>query len=84
MWHFITILIVFQFIALDALKYLAGECNYGGRVTDDWDRRTLNTILMRGYSFDVACADEWFFDYEQEYPRPPDGDVTCFAFPYLV
>ena len=44
---------VAEAIPFPAIRYLAGECNYGGRVTDANDRRTLLTILEDFYNKDI-------------------------------
>ncbi|GFR40055.1 hypothetical protein Agub_g593 [Astrephomene gubernaculifera] len=42
---------------LRMLVYTAGECNYGGKVTDAKDRRTLMTLLEVYYRPQVAAGD---------------------------
>lgn len=58
----------------EALKYLTGHCNYGGRVTDDWDRRCLNTILEDFYC-EAGLGDGYSFSPSGDYTAP-NGDYT--------
>ena len=42
-----------EVIPWDAMLYMTGHINYGGRVTDDWDRVCLLSILKKYYNQDV-------------------------------
>ncbi|XP_011298266.1 dynein heavy chain 7, axonemal-like [Fopius arisanus] len=57
-------------VQYEALKYLTGECNYGGRVTDEWDRRTLNTILEVFYCEEAVEERSYRFDSSGQYYIP--------------
>jgi dynein heavy chain len=45
------------------LTYTAGHINYGGRITDDWDRRCVLTLLKDYYNIAVTAADH---QYDEE------------------
>ena len=62
-------------IPWDALLYLTGDITFGGRVTDDWDRRTLKSILAKYYNHQIL--EEGFkFTPSGIYFAPSDGDLN--------
>lgn len=56
-------------IPWDALRYVIGQITYGGRVTDDWDRRTLMSILNNFLVEDVL-KDNYKFSESGIYYSP--------------
>lgn len=54
-------------IPYEALTYLIGECNYGGRVTDDWDRRLIITILYDFLNTNVVKDRNYIFAGKEKY-----------------
>ena len=53
-------------IPFDVLTFLTGEINYGGRVTDDWDRRCLMT-LIKGFINIKIIPDNFAFSPSGQY-----------------
>lgn len=55
-----------------ALEYVIGQINYGGRVTDDLDRRCIMSIL-RKYIAEKVLDDSYMFTPSGTYYAPPEG-----------
>ncbi|KAK7111861.1 dynein axonemal heavy chain 3-like isoform X2 [Littorina saxatilis] len=65
-------------LPLPALSYLTGECNYGGRVTDDKDRRLLMSLLAIFYTEDIIYDETYKFSPSGTYYAPPEGPYQSY------
>jgi dynein heavy chain len=57
-------------IPFEALLFVTGEIHYGGRVTDEWDRLCLNSLLRKFYNMDIVEYDGYKFSRSQTYFVP--------------
>ena len=61
-----------EIVPWDAMTYVTGQINYGGRVTDDQDRRCLLAILKQFYT-DKILSDKYKFSKSGIYFAPKHG-----------
>jgi hypothetical protein len=62
----------------DALKYLIAEANYGGRVTDELDRRVLASYLNKFYCEDALTVSNYLLSPLPTYYVPANGTLGSF------
>ena len=66
-------------VPFDAMKYLIAEANYGGRVTDDFDRKLVNVYIND--LFCDNCVQQERFQLAMDVPEyfiPEDGDLKSY------
>jgi len=62
----------------DALKYLISEINYGGRVTDDLDRRLMNVYMAQFFCDDAISQPGFKLSTLNSYVIPEDGPLQMY------
>eukprot|EP00164_Ancoracysta_twista_P004479 GFYU01006044.1.p1 GENE.GFYU01006044.1~~GFYU01006044.1.p1 ORF type:complete len:643 (-),score=209.30 GFYU01006044.1:95-2023(-) len=67
----------YEEIPFEALRYLTGQANYGGRVTDDQDRRCLNAILAQYYTPEIF-NDGFALSASGLYSVPQEGELSTY------
>merc|ERR1711871_220890 len=62
-------------VPFDAMKYLIAEANYGGRVTDDFDRRLVNVYISELFCDETVNDEHHLLSELPDYFIPEEGDL---------
>lgn len=62
----------------DAIKYLIADMNYGGRVTDKWDRKLLNVYAKRYFCPEAISTTNYRLSSMATYIIPEDGPLQSY------
>ena len=68
---------MYDHVPYEVLVNLVGHINYGGRITDDWDRRMVLTVLMSLINPGVM-ADDYPLAPGEAYLSPEAGDIASY------
>jgi len=64
-------------VPYETLRYVLGDVNYGGRITDVWDQRCARSILAQ-YIDPAIMDDKYKFTEDGVYYAPPEGDILSY------
>ena len=70
-------------IPFQTIRFLICDASYGGRVTDDWDRRTLQTYINQYMNIDAVLTPQYRLSTESAY-YIPGVDLTLTAYKDFV
>ena len=65
-------------IPWDALKYLIAEANYGGRITDDWDRRVCRSYINKLFCEEAISTPQYKISSLANYFIPDSTELHVF------
>ncbi|KAL7754402.1 hypothetical protein RI367_000383 [Sorochytrium milnesiophthora] len=68
----------YQQVPWDAMKYLIAEANYGGRVTDDWDRRVLRSYINSLFCDEALTVSRFKLSSEDTYFIPEPAPLQTY------
>ena len=65
-------------IPWDAIRYLIAEANYGGRITDDMDRRLCNVYVNKFFCPEALKQKNYLLSSLMDYYIPEDGSLNSY------